>query len=30
MSKVESIKRQVEQLTSEELAAFRIWFAEHE
>ncbi|MEA2164081.1 MAG: hypothetical protein QOK37_2208 [Thermoanaerobaculia bacterium] len=30
MSKVESIKREVEKLTSEELATFRVWFAEHD
>jgi len=30
MTKVEFIEREVEQLTPEELAAFRAWFAEHD
>jgi hypothetical protein len=30
MTKVESIEREVEKLTPEELAAFRHWFAEHD
>jgi hypothetical protein len=30
MTKVESIEREVEKLTPEELAAFRAWFLEHD
>lgn len=30
MTKVESLEREVEQLTPEELAAFRAWFVEHD
>lgn len=30
MTKVESIEREVEKLTPEELAAFREWFIEHD
>jgi hypothetical protein len=30
MTKVESIEREVEQLSREELAAFRDWFIEHD
>lgn len=30
MTPVESIEREVEKLTPEELAAFRAWFAEHD
>jgi hypothetical protein len=30
MTKVESIEREVEKLTPEELAAFRAWFIEHD
>ncbi|HYM62948.1 MAG TPA: hypothetical protein VEZ11_18825 [Thermoanaerobaculia bacterium] len=30
MTKLESIEREVEKLTSEELATFRAWFVEHD
>jgi hypothetical protein len=30
MTKVESLEREVEKLTPEELATFRHWFAEHD
>ena len=30
MTKVESLEREVEKLTPEELAAFRHWFVEHD
>jgi uncharacterized protein YfaT (DUF1175 family) len=30
MTKLESIEREVEKLTPEELAAFRAWFVEHD
>lgn len=30
MTKVESLEQEVEQLTPEELAAFRAWFVEHD
>jgi hypothetical protein len=30
MTKVESLEREVEKLTPEELAAFRTWFVEHD
>jgi hypothetical protein len=30
MTNVESLEREVEKLTPEELAAFRAWFVEHE
>ena len=30
MTKVESLEREVEKLTPEELAAFRAWFAKHD
>jgi hypothetical protein len=30
MSKVESLEREIEKLTSEELAAFREWFATYD
>jgi len=30
MTKVESVEREVEQLSREELAAFRAWFIEHD
>jgi len=30
MTKVESLKREVEQLAPEELVAFRAWFVEHD
>jgi len=30
MTNVESIEREVEKLTPEELAAFRTWFVEHD
>jgi len=30
MTKVESIEREVEKLTPEELAAFRAWFLDHD
>lgn len=30
MTKVESIEREVEKLTPEELGAFRAWFLEHD
>ena len=30
MTNVESIEREVEKLTPEELAAFRAWFVEHD
>ncbi len=30
MTKLEAIEREVEKLSAEELAAFRIWFIEHD
>ncbi len=30
MTRVESLEREVEQLTPEELSAFRAWFVEHD
>lgn len=30
MTKVESLEREVEKLTDEELATFRAWFVEHD
>jgi len=30
MTKIEAIEREVEKLSPEELAAFRVWFIEHD